>query len=119
MPNVRCAVRSDLLPSLPHLHPHPPHITHHPGSVHTLTLTPHTLQVMFQVAFLKLRPPLPPYCPPFFAHLLTACWLDDPAQRPPFTAVLQWLEEERARGGSGSVRGVGGGSVQGSEAATE
>eukprot|EP01137_Pigoraptor_chileana_P014640 Opistho-2@69515 len=38
------------------------------------------------------RPPVPKYFPDFYTELMTACWADDPTQRPDFGEVLDKLD---------------------------
>ena len=39
-----------------------------------------------------LRPEVPPWCEPSWAHLMHACWRLDPAQRPSFRSMALELE---------------------------
>lgn len=47
-------------------------------------------QVMFKV-MMGYRPPCPESMPPAYQQLMTACWDEDPASRPPFNDIVTWL----------------------------
>lgn len=47
-------------------------------------------QVMFKV-MMGYRPPCPEAMPPAYRQLMTACWDEDPASRPPFSDIVTWL----------------------------
>lgn len=44
----------------------------------------------------KIRPPLPDNCPPFLHNLITACWDDDPKNRPTFIQTCEALQTFQA-----------------------
>lgn len=49
------------------------------------------MQLSAAVAAEQLRPTLPPGCPPTWAHLMRACWHEDPHQRPSAERVVDTL----------------------------
>lgn len=64
----------------------------------------HHKRVASDVAYNKIRPVIPPSCPPELAELMSACWKDKPkkrlhflraanSHRPPFTVIVQTLEK--------------------------
>lgn len=55
------------------------------------------MQVIFAVGVQKQRLPIPPHCPTFLAKLMADCWRDDPGDRPSFSIILNWIEEEYER----------------------
>jgi hypothetical protein len=55
------------------------------------------MQVIFAVGVQKQRLPVPPHCPTFLAKLMADCWRDDPSDRPSFSIILNWIEEEYER----------------------
>eukprot|EP00884_Botryococcus_braunii_P017569 jgi/Botrbrau1/4496/Bobra.0220s0029.1 len=52
-------------------------------------------QVMFKV-MMGYRPPIPEKMPPGYRQLMTACWDDDPANRPPFSDIVAWIRRLKA-----------------------
>jgi len=54
-------------------------------------------QIILNVAINRRRPSIPDYCPPGVRALITACWRDDPRQRPPARALMARLEELQVR----------------------
>ena len=51
------------------------------------------MQIGMQVLVKKVRPPAPPDAPPDLAALMERCWAQDPAARPTFDAVKNWLSD--------------------------
>lgn len=49
-------------------------------------------QVIFAVGTKGVRLPLPTVCPPELIKLITSCWQEDPALRPPFSDIITYLE---------------------------
>jgi hypothetical protein len=49
-------------------------------------------QVIFAVGTKGARPDLPTYCPPELTKLIAMCWSEDPALRPTFNEILEYLE---------------------------
>jgi serine/threonine protein kinase len=41
---------------------------------------------------LRLRPPMPPTCPPELDRLIRACWSENPLDRPSFDVIVEVLE---------------------------
>jgi hypothetical protein len=48
---------------------------------------------LFAVAYQNWRPVVPDNCPPGFAELMTACWHQDPEQRPTVQQLLSTLQK--------------------------
>ncbi|KAL6761013.1 kinase-like domain-containing protein [Haematococcus lacustris] len=57
----------------------------------------HPMQIIFMVGVQGGRLPLPASCPPVLAALISACWSEDPADRPRFAEVEQSMRAELAR----------------------
>ena len=53
------------------------------------------MQVIFALAVQKERLPLPGTCPHGLRALITECWAEEPAERPPFDAVYGRLRDMR------------------------
>jgi serine/threonine protein kinase len=53
-------------------------------------------QVVFAVGTRGLRPDVPASAPPPLVQLMRACWHEQPAQRPSFSAILNVLLELQA-----------------------
>lgn len=51
------------------------------------------MNIAFLVAQDGLRPDVPAFCPDPYAQLMTACWDDQPENRPSFTEILNTLHE--------------------------
>lgn len=47
-------------------------------------------QVFFKV-LMGYRPPIPPDMPQVYKDLMTACWDEDPANRPPFQDIERYM----------------------------
>jgi hypothetical protein len=45
------------------------------------------------VAYQNWRPTVPPECPPGYAEIMTACWHQDPEQRPTVQQLLRSLQK--------------------------
>lgn len=58
-----------------------------------------TRQIILNVAINRRRPTIPDWCPPGLRALITACWRDDPRQRPPARALVARLCELQRREG--------------------
>ncbi|KAF5837720.1 hypothetical protein DUNSADRAFT_3975 [Dunaliella salina] len=54
-------------------------------------------QIILNVAINRRRPTIPDHCPPGVRALITACWRDDPRQRPPARVLMARLEELQRR----------------------
>jgi len=50
-------------------------------------------QVFYMIVHQGWRPPIPEDCPPGYVQLMTACWAEDPNQRPCANEVLNTLQE--------------------------
>ena len=53
------------------------------------------IQVIFALTINQERPPLPDCVPQGLRALICACWAEEPAERPPFTAVHETLVQLR------------------------
>jgi hypothetical protein len=49
-------------------------------------------QMFYQIAYSSWRPEIPADCPTGFAELMTACWHEDPEQRPTAQQLLRRLQ---------------------------
>ena len=55
------------------------------------------MQVIFAVGVQKQRLPIPEHCPPALRDLIEDCWHEEPADRPDFCTILDFLLVERRR----------------------
>jgi hypothetical protein len=62
-------------------------------SISTLTAYVATAQIIFSVTVQGQRLVLPAACPPELSGIITSCWRDDPAARPPFQQLHAQLCE--------------------------
>ncbi|KAK9915364.1 hypothetical protein WJX75_008098 [Coccomyxa subellipsoidea] len=60
-------------------------------------------QVFFKV-LMGYRPPIPPDMPAVYKDLMTACWDEDPASRPPFCDIERYLRAMYYNSGEGKPR---------------
>lgn len=60
-------------------------------------------QVFFKV-LMGYRPPVPPDMPQAYKDLMTACWDEDPANRPPFCDIEHFLRSMYYNSGKGKPR---------------
>lgn len=60
-------------------------------------------QVFFKV-LMGYRPPIPPDMPAVYKDLMTACWDEDPANRPPFCDIERYLRAMYYNSGEGKPR---------------
>jgi hypothetical protein len=44
------------------------------------------------VAYQNVKLTIPTTCPQVLRELMTACWNDNPKQRPSFQNIIEWLE---------------------------
>lgn len=63
-----------------------------PGWLSQPLLLPQPLQIIFAVGVQCQRPALPKGCPAAMERLVTACWADEPSERPAFKEVLLSLQ---------------------------
>jgi len=49
-------------------------------------------QMFYMIAYQNWRPQIPDNCPPGFAELMTACWHEDPTERPTAQQLLKRLQ---------------------------
>ncbi len=61
------------------------------------------LQVFFKV-LMGYRPPVPPDMPQAYKDLMTACWDEDPANRPPFCDIERFIRSMYYNSGKGKPR---------------
>jgi hypothetical protein len=50
-------------------------------------------QMFYMIAYESWRPKIPDNCPPAFAELMTACWHEDPEQRPTAQQLLRRMQK--------------------------
>eukprot|EP00883_Tetradesmus_obliquus_P005433 jgi/Sobl393_1/1585/SZX64196.1 len=50
-------------------------------------------QIFYMIAYQNWRPTVPANCPPGYAELMTACWHQDPEQRPTVPVLLRSLQK--------------------------
>eukprot|EP00882_Tetradesmus_deserticola_P007176 GHRQ01007556.1.p1 GENE.GHRQ01007556.1~~GHRQ01007556.1.p1 ORF type:complete len:382 (+),score=151.12 GHRQ01007556.1:1-1146(+) len=50
-------------------------------------------QMFYMIAYQNWRPTVPADCPPGYAHLMKACWNQDPEQRPKVQQLLRSLQK--------------------------
>jgi hypothetical protein len=50
-------------------------------------------QMFYMIAYQDWRPDVPADCPPEFVDLMTACWHEDPLQRPNAQQLLSTLQK--------------------------
>ncbi|WIA11808.1 hypothetical protein OEZ85_011900 [Tetradesmus obliquus] len=50
-------------------------------------------QIFYMIAYQNWRPTVPANCPPGYAELMTACWHQDPEQRPTVPQLLRSLQK--------------------------
>lgn len=60
-------------------------------------------QVFFKV-LMGYRPPIPPDMPQVYKDLMTACWDEDPANRPPFQDIERYMRAMYYNSGEGTPR---------------
>ena len=60
-------------------------------------------QVFFKV-LMGYRPPVPPDMPQEYKDVMTACWDEDPANRPPFCDIERYLRSMYYNSGKGKPR---------------
>jgi serine/threonine protein kinase len=61
------------------------------------------MQVIYYVAVLQSRPPLPKTCPPPLKELIEGCWAEAPESRPGFVEILQRLRQAGQNAGPAPV----------------
>lgn len=50
-------------------------------------------QMFYMIAYQNWRPDMPTDCPPDFVDLMTACWHEDPEQRPTASRLLRKMQK--------------------------
>ncbi|KAF6265892.1 hypothetical protein COO60DRAFT_768059 [Scenedesmus sp. NREL 46B-D3] len=67
-------------------------------------------QIFYMIAYQNWRPTVPANCPPGYTQIMTACWHQDPEQRPTVQQLLRSLQKlyvaEKQRLAAGRQQGV-------------